>query len=399
MSSADFESFVEAVASRGGSGTSGPDVPGFDRVTVLGGGVDARLLACLCLAAGAEVTMFSAYGSELDALRAAGGITLRGEGPSGTYPVDQEEAAASIRTTAELDRAVAEAELIFLTGPVHKQRTYAMVLADHLSDGQVLVLAPGRSLGAVEAAWLLRVGGTAADVTLVEAQSLPYWTRTEGAVLHLTSCPATAAAALPSNRSAIVMGLQRFLPNIVSAQSTVHSGFADGSGLVEVPALMLGGPCCVDGSAPLPPGAVPLEERRTFRSLIGSRHLTVISAMADERRRVAARFGVRDLPDTGTWIDVHAGSEVGEMARPIPDAETAAHLVRCAVVGSLVPMVSAARLANIPAPATEAMVALAATALDSDLSSAGRRLETIGIDAASIDDARRIIDAISRGER
>ena len=84
--------------------------------------------------------------------------------------------------------------MIFLTGPIHKQRTYSMVLADHLSDGQALVLAPGRSMGALEAAWLLRVGGCEADVTLVEVQAAPYWFTTEGATLHLSEAgPAVAA--------------------------------------------------------------------------------------------------------------------------------------------------------------------------------------------------------------
>ena len=95
-------------------------------------------------AEGAEVTLFSAYGAELEMVRSSSGIGLRGAGPIGSYHVDRE--GTSIKTTAEIDGAVRGAEVIFLTGPVHKQRTYAMVLADHLNDGQILVLAPGRSL-------------------------------------------------------------------------------------------------------------------------------------------------------------------------------------------------------------------------------------------------------------
>ena len=106
------------------------------------------------------------------------GIGLRGAGPIGVITLIVR---ASIKTTAEIDSAVREAEVIFLTGPVHKQRTYAMVLADHLNDGRMLVLAPGRSLRAVETAWIFcRMGGCRADVTIVERQGLPYWMRVEG---------------------------------------------------------------------------------------------------------------------------------------------------------------------------------------------------------------------------
>ena len=137
-----FADFAEAASRPAGQGAA-VAVPDYSRVAVLGGGVDARLFAALCLAEGAEVTLFSAYGEELEAMRQASGIALRDAGPVGTYQVDRGDA-PSVRLTAELDAAVKGAEAVFLTGPVHKQRTYAMVLADHLRD--ILGVAPGDSL-------------------------------------------------------------------------------------------------------------------------------------------------------------------------------------------------------------------------------------------------------------
>ena len=157
-----FSDFAETM-SRSSTSRNLPETPHYHRVAVLGGGEDARLIAALCLSEGADVTLFSAYGAELKSLRSSSGVTLRGAGPVGTYQVDRENV-PSIKACAQLDEAVAAAEVIFLSGPVHKQRTYAMVLADHLSDGQVLVLAPGRSLGALETAWFLRIGGCTADI-------------------------------------------------------------------------------------------------------------------------------------------------------------------------------------------------------------------------------------------
>ena len=400
MSTAEFEAFTQAMAQRPAS--PAPAVPAFDRVTVLGGGPEGRLLACLCLAEGVEVTLFSAYGVELAAIRNAGGTTLRGAGPVGTFPAGGEDGPSirpSIRLCAELDTALQGADLVFVTGPVLKQRTYAMVLAEHVADGQVLALVPGRSLGALEAAWYLRVGGCRADVVLAEVQALPYWIREDGATLHLTRARPAAAAALPSGREDVVRGLARFLPRLVPVRSVAQSGFADGSGLVEVPALLLGGPAAPSGGPVPPPGAEPLPERDTFRALIGDRHRAVIAAMAGERRRVAARFGVRDLPDTGEWLDAFAGAPAGEEARPVPGAVLAGRLVRCAVIGSLIPLVSAAKVAGVDAPVTRAMTALAQTVLGSDLAHAGRRLDTVGIGASDLDDARRAMDAIARGDR
>ena len=395
MSGAEFEAFASALEE--GAAPRPATAPALDRVAVLGGGPEARLLACLCLAEGADVTLFTAYGREMEPLRRAGGITLRGAGPVGTFPVDRPEG-PSIRLSGELDIAIRGAELIFLTGPVLKQRTYAMVLAEHLSDGQILAMAPGRSLGALEAAWLLRAGGCAADFALVESQGPPFWIRENGSVLHLTRAAPVPAAALPSDRTDAVQGVSRYLPNLRPVQTVVHGGFADGSGLVEIPALLLGGPLGPPGGVELPPGAEPLEERFNFRTLIGSRHEAVIDAMATERRKVAARWGVRDLPGTGEWLEMCAGAEAGEGLRPIPNGEEAARLARCAVIGSLIPLLSAAEAAEQDAPVTRSLATLAQAALGGGLVNAGRRLDTIGIDPGNLDDARRAMDAVARGE-
>lgn len=389
-----FADFAEA-ANKASVSALPATAPVYSRVAVLGGSEDARLIAALCLAEGAEVTLFSAYGAELDAMRASSGISLRGAGPVGTYQIDRENA-LSVQTTAELDAAVRGAEVIFLTGPVHKQRTYAMVLADHLSDGQVLVLAPGRSLGALETAWFLRIGGATADVTIVEAQGLPYWISAEGAVLTLSAAVQPAAATLPSGREPVLAGLQRFLPN-VAQNSVVASGFADGSALVEFPALLMSGPALGSGAVPVPMGGAPLPENHSFATLIGPEQRRIIELLAAERRGVARAFGIRDLPGTDAWIAAHAGIERGDGARPVPDRETCRKLLRDGVIGSLVPLVSAARLTGIDVPVTQSMITLASAVLGADVAAAGRRLDTIGIAATDADGARRAMDAIATG--
>ena len=389
-----FAEFADAASKRSVSAPASL-APDYTRVAVLGGGEDARMIAALCLAAEAKVTLFSAYGAELDAMRAASGISLRGAGPVGTYQVDRANA-PSVQTTAELDAAVAEAQVIFLTGPVHKQRTYAMVLADHLSDGQVLVLAPGRSLGALETAWLLRIGGATADITIVEAQGLPYWISAQGAVLNLSAASQPVAATLPSGREDVLAGLQKFLPN-QPAQGVVASGFADGSALVEFPALLMSGPALGSGAIPIPMGGTPLPDNQTFASLIGPEQRNLIAQLADERRSVARAFGARDLPDTETWIAIHAGAQRGDGSRPIPDQDTSKKLLRDGIIGSLVPLVSAAKLTNTPVPVTEAMITLASAVLGADVAAAGRRLDTIGITATDTSEARRQMDAIATG--
>ncbi len=388
-----FEEFTEAVAKTATSALASPSVA-LNKVAILGGGSDACLLAALCLSEEAEVTLFSAYGAELEALRTNSGISLRGAGPVGTYQIDRPNA-PSIRTTAEIDSAVADADVIFLTGPIHKHRTYAMVLADHLRDGQVIVLPAARSLGALETAWHLRLGGCTADVTIVETQGLPYWFAASGSVLTLEAAFPVAAATLPSNRPEVITALKRFLPNLTLQDSVLVSGFHDASALVEFPALLIAG----TGGPTIPMGGTPLPENQTFASLLGEPHKAIIARLADERRSVASAFGVRNLPSDETLIATHAGAMRGEGARPIPSPEQTTQILRDGVIGSLAPLISAAELTGTSVPMTQSMITLASTILGADVAAAGRKLSTIGIEASDIETARRAMDAIATGAR
>ena len=72
-----FSDFAEAVSRSSVSGNK-LQMPDYQRVAVLGGGEDARMIAALCLSENVQVTMFSAYGAELQSLRSSSGVTLRG---------------------------------------------------------------------------------------------------------------------------------------------------------------------------------------------------------------------------------------------------------------------------------------------------------------------------------
>ena len=69
------------------------------------------------------------------------------------------------------------------------------------------------------------------------------------------------------------------------------------------------------------------------------------------------------------------------------------------MIGSLVPLISAAAIAGVPVPVTESMITLASGVLGADVAAAGRRLNTIGIRTQDIETARQAMDAIATGHR
>ena len=391
-----FSDFADAMA----RSSSAPSVAAhsIERVAVLGGGADAQLLAALCLSQGRTVRLFSAYGAELNSLKSAGGINLRDDGPVGSYQVNA-ESGVSIECAAELDLAVSDADLIFLTGPVHKQRTYAMVLADHLKDGQILVLAPARTFGGLETRAYLNAGGCCADVTIAELSTLPFWFRQSGNTLHLSRCAAIDLTTVPANRLNVQSAVRDLLGAGNDHAHGLHCALGDASGLVEVPTLLMGGPAFAPGGPVVPMGGAPLEKNATFRNLLGHDHLTMIDALAQERRAVARQLGIRDLPPTEQWLDQFAGHASGAGARPVPDREQSLQMVRDAVVGSLVPLAAMARALGVDCSTTDAMITSASTILNADLTAVGRNLSTLGVGGLQGQELRNAVEQLSAGGR
>lgn len=380
----DFTDVVTALSRSPEPATSQPGRP--RKVTVLGAGPVGRALAAWLLAEGVEeVTLFTVYSEELDVL-SAGSITIRGEGPIGSFRIGE----GGIDVTSVLDTAVAEADALFVTGPVFKLRTYGMVLAPHLSGDQLLVVLPACTFGGLEVEWWLEVGGWTGTSTLVEMTGLPFDIYPEGSTLHLERGRPALVGVRPAHRGPAVEWLTDILSDLVLVPTLLHASFADASGLVEVPALLLGGPAAGEGETLLPAGAVPLAAPG-FASLLGPRTETLIDSLAAERRAVAGHFGVRDLPSTQAWIQSVAGGDAPSDTRRVPGPAGAEAAVREGVLGSLVPLISAARLAGVPVPTTQSVVQTAAAALGADLASAGRTLEGIGFARAGTEAVRRAV--------
>ncbi len=389
MSSDEFRAFADKLETA--RAEPGPAPAAFERVAVLGSSPEARLVACLCLAEGCEVALFSPYRYELDQLAAAGSITLRGDGPVGTFQFDRSPG-PSIRLVGELDTAVEGADLIVLTGPVLRQRAVAYPLGPLLVSGQSLAVVPGRTFGALEIAWMTRAGGRQVDLTILEVQGFPFWIQESGATLHLTRSGPVPVAPMPSGQLDAVRGFMRLIPGLDPVESVLMSSFSDSTSVVDIPALLIGGPAVPAGGVDIPTGGVPLPERQTFRALLGERHLALAAALAEERRRAASSWGVHDVPDLAEHLEAQAGSESGAGSRPVPDAQAADILFRCAVVGSAIPLLSAASLAGLETPATAAVVDLAKATLGPEIGTVGRYLHSVGVMSGHMETARRALE-------
>ena len=91
----------------------------------------------------------------------------------------------------------------------------ARAAAPHLQDGQIVVLHPGRTCGAIEFDKVLRDNGCQADVTVAEAETFIYASRSDGPaqarIFRIKE--AVPLAALPATRT----------PRVLEALSRRHT--------------------------------------------------------------------------------------------------------------------------------------------------------------------------------
>ena len=99
-------------------------------------------------------------------IRQAGALRLSGVLGEATVPLS--------RVTTDVREAVDGADVIVVAVPAFAQEPFALAMAPFLAGGQVVVLTPGATGGALTFAATLRDVGVAGGVIIAETLSLPY---------------------------------------------------------------------------------------------------------------------------------------------------------------------------------------------------------------------------------
>lgn len=141
------------------------------KVAVLGAGNGGQTMAADLTLQGHTVSLYEmpAFAGPLRTLFKTREITLSGF-LEGRAEIDC--------VTTDIAEAIQGADIIFIPLPASAHRNYAELLADHVTDGQVIVLMPG-TLGSLTFKRIFKEKGVAADVAICETSSLAYDTRVE----------------------------------------------------------------------------------------------------------------------------------------------------------------------------------------------------------------------------
>ena len=206
-----------------------------EKYTVLGAGHGGKSMAAHLSLMGADVALWNRTFEHIEIMKKRGGIELESVegGPHGFGKLSL--------VTSDIEQAIAHAQVIMVVLPSSAHADIAKASAPFLKDGQIVILHPGRTLGAVEFAKVIRDNGCTADVTVAEAETFIYASRADGPaqarIFRIKE--AVPLAALPASRNEMVLeAIQHAYPQFIDGVDVLHTGLIN-MGAIFHPALTL----------------------------------------------------------------------------------------------------------------------------------------------------------------
>ncbi len=206
-----------------------------EKYTVIGAGHGGKSMAAHLALMGADVAIWNRTFEHIEIMKKRGGIELESVegGPHGFGKLSL--------ITSNLEEAIAHAQVIMVVLPSSAHADIAKASAPFLRDGQIVLLHPGRTLGALEFSKLIRDNGCTADVTIAEAETFIYASRSEGPaqarIFRIKE--AVPLAALPASRNELVLNaIRHAYPQFIDGVDVLHTGL-NNMGAIFHPALTL----------------------------------------------------------------------------------------------------------------------------------------------------------------
>ena len=347
-------------------------------VAIIGAGNGGAAFAAHMTLCGEEVRLTDLFPEVLKDIKKTGTILLK-----------YREVTRSVKpylVTENVAEALCRAKLIMVITPAFTHRMIAKACASLFEDGQVIVLNPGRTAGALEFLRVLRANGCDKQVVVAETQTLVYSCRRsdqEGAVEVYGVKSQVDISAIPGDKMPQVLKLLRnSYPQFKAVNSTLTTGLAN-IGCVFHPAPIL-----------LNTGRVETgkENFLYYKEGISPSVAKVAESIDEERMAVAAAYGVK-VPSAFDWLNdsydvtgdtLYERIQSNEAYRDIIAPRTVnARYLTDDMPNGLVPISELGKAAGVQTPVINAVITLANTMFGRDFSKEGRTLRSLGLEGAN----------------
>jgi opine dehydrogenase len=254
-------------------------------------------------------------------------------------------------------------------------------MSPYLRDGQIVVLNPGRTFGAIEFRQTLDKTNCPADVIVAETQTFIYASRSDGpaqARIHRIK-EGVPLAALPSSNTKIVLdALHPYYPQFIDGRTVLHTGL-NNIGAIFHPAITMHNAGRIEDTG---------GEFQFYLDGVTPTVARIMEAMDRERVAIANAINV-DVYTACEWLkmaydangsDLHEAIHNQQGYRGIKAPATINHrYINEDIPMSLVPMASLGMELGINVRAMLSVIRLACIARQKDYWKTGRTVKNMGL--------------------
>ncbi len=333
---------------------------------------------------GFPVRLYNRTSANLDGVRWHGGIKVSGA-VTGFGPVQV--------ATSNMAEALDGADVVMVVTPATAHRDLAAAMAPFIRDGQLIVLNPGRTFGALEVRRVFEEAGAVSGAVVSEAQTFLYASRAvsrwEARIFRIKN--AVPFATLPS--FLIPEGLRVLnvpFPQFV-AGSNVLATSLENIGAVFHPALTILNAGWIEATS---------GDFEYYLQGITPSVASLLERIDQERLAVASAVGVRSM-SAREWLYVTYDSPGSSLYEAIRNTASYRGIKAPAGIDhryiwedvpmSLVPMASLGSLLGVQTPLIRTIVDLGSILHSTDYWAAGRTVESLGLAGCSLRDIRRMV--------
>jgi opine dehydrogenase len=203
------------------------------RYAVVGAGCGGQAVAAVLAYKGHDVALYDRSPSRIASFRNQRRIRLCGE-------IEGVGELSYVGT--DLSMAVENRDIVVIVTTAIAHKPLALQLAPLLCDGQIVLVTPGRTFGALEVSLAIQASGCSADIVVGEANTLPYVSRSDGAgtiLINAVKKKVLVSAIRACDTPYLVDCLDDALPQFIAADSFLETSFGNIGARLH-PAILLG---------------------------------------------------------------------------------------------------------------------------------------------------------------